>query len=233
MMNFKTINLVGKLGLALLTSVLIYGYSTARAASDWDNNDDGNDYITVYQHCGYQGGSKRLSTGEYKRVQDEGIPNDEISSMRIPQGMSVKVYKHKKFKGKSETFNSSVRCLTGELNDQITSLKVRRARGSVGSGGGWGGSGSKQCATYSVTASGGEGGFRFTHDPSSFQRIGGRAISGRICNRDTVQVELSKTNRETRVVLDINGDRYRFDQGDAGDRHENNWYRKYYNVRVN
>lgn len=245
-MNFNMKSIVQKLGLALLTSSLFCGFSTANAASNWDNNDHGDDYITVYQHCGYQGGSKRLAVGKYKRVQDEGIPNDAISSIRIPQGMSVKAYKHKKFDGRSQTFNSSVKCLNSGLNDQITSLKVQRARGSIdtggnwagsggnwaGSGGNWSGSGGNSCATYSVTASGGEGGFRFTHDPQSFQRIGGRAISGRICNRNNVQVELSKTNPATSVVLDVNGNRYRFGQGDSGDKFENSWYRRYFTIRL-
>lgn len=233
MMKFNVKIMVGKIGLALLTSISLSALSIANAASNWDNNDDGDDYITVYQHCDYQGGSKRLAVGKYKQVQDEGIPNDAISSIRIPQGMSVKAYKHKKFDGRSQTFNSSVRCLNSGLNDQITSLKVRRVRGSVVTGGDWGGSGGNNCATYSVTASGGEGGFRFTHDSKSFQRIGGRTISGRICNRNNVQVELSKTSPATRVVMDINGNRYRFGEGDNGDKFENSWYRRYFTVRLN
>ena len=217
---------------ALLVGLSLTVMSTAKAANEWTSAEDNEQYITVYQHCDFRGGSKRLSKGKYSRVQDEDIPNDEISSIRIPDGMFAKVYKHTKFKGDSRELHGDVRCLQGDLNDEISSIKVYKGKAWVDSDDGWGAAGGNHCVSYSVSATGGQGGFRLTHDPRNFQRIDGRAVSGQICNRDNVQVELSKTDRQTGVFLNVGGKRYRFNQGDAGDKFENYWYRKYYTIRL-
>jgi hypothetical protein len=83
------------------------------------------------------------------------------------------------------------------------------------------------CAPYAVATQGGEGGFRFLDDPKSFKTIsnGGR-IEGQICNRNSVQVELSKRNVNTKVGMKVVNDRYTFNSGDSGDRLVNGWYRK-------
>ena len=131
----------------------------------------------------------------------------------------------------------NVRCLQGKWNDGISSLKVRKDKGGQGNAvGGWGADPNvqgKRCVAYNVSTSGGEGGFRMTHDPNNFKRIGGRDVTGQICGRDRVQVELSKTDRQTGVVLKVKGKKYRFEPGDDGDRFERNWYRKYYTINVN
>ncbi len=226
--------------ITLITGLLAMNIPNAFAASQWEELswDDGR-YITVYQHCGFSGGSKRLTKGDYQRVKDAGIPNNDISSIRIPAGLAVTVYKDTKFRGASKKLKGDVHCLQGKWNDGISSLKVRKSSSAgATSADGWGGvvnpgpRNRGRCVSYNVSASGGEGGFRVTHDPNTFQRIGGRSISGQICGRDRVQVELSKTDRQTGVYLDVGGRQYRFEPGDDGDKLQRSWYRKYYTINV-
>ena len=90
------------------------------------------------------------------------------------------------------------------------------------------------CAPYAVATEGGEGGFRFLDDPKSFKTIsnGGR-IDGQICNRSSVQVELSKRNVNTKVGMKVVNNRYKFNSGDSGDKLVNGWYRKSFTIVFN
>lgn len=66
--------------------------------------------------------------------------------------------------------------------------------------------------------------FRQTHNGS---------VAGNICHTGKVQIELAKRDPHTRVSLALNGREYVFGQGDRGDRHVNNWFRRYINVSLN
>lgn len=238
-MKYLSKRKLAKSVVSLITGLFMTAFPTLNAAGDWDSSEDGQ-YITVYQHCGFKGGSKRLSKGKYRHIKDEGIPNDAISSIRIPAGMSATVYKHTKFKGPSQNLNNSVQCLGGKWNDEISSLKVYENSGWGDSGNEWGNTGNawgpqggNNCTSYRVSTSNGEGGFRITQDPSSFQSVRGGGVSGQICRRGSVQVELSKTNRQTGVLLEVQGRQYRFNPGDGGDKFLNNWHRKYYTIPLN
>lgn len=89
------------------------------------------------------------------------------------------------------------------------------------------------CAAYAAASAGGEGGFRMMHNQDSFRRIndGGR-VEGNICNRDSVRIELSKRNLNTKVGMKINDKRYQFAAGDSGDKQVHGWYRKYFTVNL-
>lgn len=85
--------------------------------------------ITVYTECNYEGASAKFDTGDY-RLDDiirNGIPNDQISSIKVGDDSQVLIYKHDKFSGRTLTVSRDYRCLKGTgLNNDISSMKVRR-----------------------------------------------------------------------------------------------------------
>jgi hypothetical protein len=53
-----------------------------------------------------------------------GIRNDGLSSIRIPSGYSVTIYKDENFRGGSQTYYGNVYCLDGAWNDQASSVVI-------------------------------------------------------------------------------------------------------------
>jgi hypothetical protein len=79
--------------------------------------------VMLFEDCSLRGYSSSLSPGRYNTRQ-LGIRNDALSSIRIPSGWNVTVYKEGDFRGSSRTFYSNVYCLDGEYNDQASSIVV-------------------------------------------------------------------------------------------------------------
>ena len=86
--------------------------------------------VTVYEHCWFEGRGVEKPIGKYN-INDMGLANDTISSIKIPTGYLVTVYEHANFQGKSQTFSSDVSCLvynpmrgSTSWNDQISSFIV-------------------------------------------------------------------------------------------------------------
>ena len=86
----------------------------------------GQNYVTIYRSCNYEGDSQRLTEGDYLD-RDIKIGNDRISAIRVPKGWSVTVYKANNLKGTNETYDSDVRCLPEQFNDAISSIRVYRS----------------------------------------------------------------------------------------------------------
>ena len=64
---------------------------------------------------------------------------------------------------------------------------------------------SSDCVYYSATATGGQGGFRFTDNPKDFQRIqDGGSIEGKACGSSVYKIELSKNAKHADVQLRFN-----------------------------
>jgi len=99
------------------------------------------DHVSVYSGCDFNGDRQRMYEGEYND-KDLTIGNDRISSIRVPEGWSVTVYKSNNFDGSHETYTSDVRCLPEKFNDAISSVRVERGGGSGGFGGSGGSGGS-------------------------------------------------------------------------------------------
>lgn len=74
----------------------------------------------------FQGGRIALHPGVYSVSQliSLGMPNDALSSLRVPQGWTVEVYEHDNFTGAHWTFRSDSRMLPPEANDRMSSLKI-------------------------------------------------------------------------------------------------------------
>jgi len=86
------------------------------------------------------------------------------------------------------------------------------------------------CTQYRLSAYGGDAGFRLMNNSKNFRKTSNGSIVGKICNSGRVKVELSKRHPNTHVSLEVNGYEYVFGQGDRGDRHANNWFRRYVHV---
>lgn len=80
--------------------------------------------VTVFTDCDYKGGSETYPVGSYLWSASDRVPNDTISSIRVPNGMKVTVYEHGSFTGASKTFTADVPCLTNIFDNTISSLKV-------------------------------------------------------------------------------------------------------------
>jgi hypothetical protein len=102
----------------------------------------GGDKATVYADCGYGGRSYALAPGRYDAYA-LGIGNDQMSSIKVPQGMRVTLFMDGGFKGYSKTVTSDQYCFGGDWNDKVSSLIVERDNGYNGGGGNSGYTGPK------------------------------------------------------------------------------------------
>lgn len=95
--------------------------------------------VILYQNCSFMGYNVALAPGSYD-TRSMGITNDNLSSIRIPNGYSVTVYRDGGFRGESRTYYSNVYCLDNRWNDQVSSIVIRGPGGTTnppvtGSGG--------------------------------------------------------------------------------------------------
>ncbi|MBX2868376.1 MAG: hypothetical protein KTR18_06850 [Acidiferrobacterales bacterium] len=86
------------------------------------------------------------------------------------------------------------------------------------------------CTEYRLSAYGGDAGFRVMVGSRDFRKASNGSVIGKICHSGNVQIELAKRHPGTRVSLAVNGREYVFGEGDRGDRHVNNWFRRYVHV---
>lgn len=87
----------------------------------------------MYTDCEYQGDSRIFGIGRYN-FRDLVLPNDAVSSLKVPAGYTVKLYKDADFSGRDITITSDVSCLFDRtFNDSTSSFVISRNRAS-GSG---------------------------------------------------------------------------------------------------
>jgi hypothetical protein len=79
--------------------------------------------VMIYEDCGLNGNGVNLVPGRYDS-RAMGLRNDVISSLRVPKGYNVTVFKEGGFRGESMTFYANVYCLDSRMNDQISSIIV-------------------------------------------------------------------------------------------------------------
>lgn len=83
--------------------------------------------VVAYSECGYFGLEVALPPGEYKAADLEklGMPNNAISSLRVPRGYAVAIYENDFFRGAGRVLEVDDKCLVGDqLNDKISSIVV-------------------------------------------------------------------------------------------------------------
>jgi hypothetical protein len=82
-------------------------------------------YVTIYQD-NFSGEQTLLGPGKYEFA-DFGFDNDQLSSVRIPKGLKVRLYEHAAFQGRSLEFTNDVAAdelVRSKFNDKASSLIV-------------------------------------------------------------------------------------------------------------
>ncbi len=88
-----------------------------------------------------------------------------------------------------------------------------------------------KCFSYRAYTTGGAGGIRF-HGHDGFHRFYKKGHKDRICHDGKLTMEINKNDPATEVIVEINGERYRFGKNEKADAFINTWYRKKVNLRV-
>ena len=78
--------------------------------------------VSFFTDGNYTGSSSELGIGRYLLTQ-MGIPNDTLSSIKIPAGRTVQVFSDG-FDGPSRTYTSDVAILSNDWNDKATALII-------------------------------------------------------------------------------------------------------------
>ena len=87
-----------------------------------------------YQHKDYGGTAITLGTGNYNlsQLNAKGIPNDWMSSLKVPSGWTVEVYENDNFGGTRWTYTSNTSYVGAGANDKMSSVKIYTGSGSPG-----------------------------------------------------------------------------------------------------
>ena len=100
---------------------------TGTVAGSGNDNDDG--VVVLYRDCNFGGSAVVLQEGSYSldKLRNQGMRNDDISSLKVKAGYQVTLYVDDNFQGRSVTFTQDNACLTeANLNNQLSSLKVSK-----------------------------------------------------------------------------------------------------------
>lgn len=90
-----------------------------------------------------------------------------------------------------------------------------------------------QCFNFTAYTNGGEGGLRFRgHKELDFLKLSKRPYNGRLCHSGELVFEISKRALTTDVVLEIQGQKFRFAPNAQYDELRNSWYRNLMKVNV-
>jgi hypothetical protein len=89
-----------------------------------DRRDIGYDQVTVYADCEFRGESRSISVGDYVNMGSFDFDNDEMSSIRVPQGLEVTLYKDDKFRGNYARISRDIYCFDDTWNDETSSMRV-------------------------------------------------------------------------------------------------------------
>lgn len=101
------------------------GYDPVISHWFWDEYEDQNTELpTVYKHGNYGGYAVALDQGDYtlNDLKGLGILNDDISSVRVPDGYVVELYQHNYFKGNKDSYTHDAAHVIH--NDDASSIKV-------------------------------------------------------------------------------------------------------------
>ncbi|QSJ20483.1 hypothetical protein JYQ62_18375 [Nostoc sp. UHCC 0702] len=84
-------------------------------------------YVEIFQDRDYKGNSFRLTPGNYNFDQLGSVGNDNLSSLKIPTGLSVRIYEHGGFQGKYKDFNNGeIYFVDDDFNDLTSSVQIKR-----------------------------------------------------------------------------------------------------------
>jgi hypothetical protein len=84
--------------------------------------------VIIYQHADYQGNYQKLTSGRF-RLSSISIGNDTLSSLKVPTGWRVTLYRHDNFTGDEKVFTTDTPYVGDDFNDQTSSIGVDRVPG--------------------------------------------------------------------------------------------------------
>ena len=87
------------------------------------------------------------------------------------------------------------------------------------------------CTTITLRSSGGDGAFRFMNNIGNVKVFRG-SDTFQTCNKGIHQIEIGKRMLGTDVSIIVNGRVYRYPANSGYDKHINNWFRRYFNIRL-
>lgn len=87
-------------------------------------DDATNKKITLYQHHKYEGKSKPCRFGNYSNMGIASFPDNEVSSIKIDDGIAVIIYSEPNYKGESKRLDKSTDWVGDYWNDRISSFKM-------------------------------------------------------------------------------------------------------------
>jgi|GEM_PF-3601101 len=90
------------------------------------SGDPGPNQAVFYMDHNFEGRYVILNVGDYSNPDKIGLPNDNISSVKLGKNVRVVLYEHDNFSGRSESFSSNEYDLVDNHigNDVVSSLKV-------------------------------------------------------------------------------------------------------------
>ncbi|MEN6464085.1 MAG: beta/gamma crystallin-related protein, partial [Syntrophaceae bacterium] len=80
--------------------------------------------VEVFERADYKGRCCVLGPGGYD-VAGIGLPNDSLSSLRVPRGLEVTLYENAGFAGANVRYTANT-SFVGSFNDKTSSIRVRR-----------------------------------------------------------------------------------------------------------
>ena len=83
--------------------------------------------VTIYSECHYRGRSVSVGIGEYNAAQllELGMPNNDISSVQVPAGLTIKLFENDFLLGRAGVLSSNDNCLSNDgFDDVVTSIAV-------------------------------------------------------------------------------------------------------------
>lgn len=81
--------------------------------------------VVLYDGCNFGSTNMALKVGEYPVMPNTGFPNDKLSSIKVPNGLKVSLYKHYNFSGTSIELTADENCLTNKnFDNAASSLKI-------------------------------------------------------------------------------------------------------------
>ncbi len=95
-----------------------------------------NNEAMLAENCLCLGRKVYLQPGSYTAYR-LGISNNGLSSFHLPEGMALQLFEGDNYRGRNETFYSSVMCLPSNWNNRVSSIKVywlRNPGGNTGDG---------------------------------------------------------------------------------------------------
>ncbi|WP_081163344.1 T9SS type A sorting domain-containing protein [Niastella populi] len=90
----------------------------------------GTGVVNVYKHCNYGGYVTALGVGNYTlgQLQNLGVLNDDISSVKVNSGYQIQLYWDDNFTGTTLTLTADNSCLVANgWNDKATSVRITTA----------------------------------------------------------------------------------------------------------